>query len=84
MIWKFLIPFLFATLLTPSLCWGELQWDKTEATIQATTSDTQVVAVYEFLNTGPNTVKITFIFLHSPSRPCRQPLKAEPPGNRLF
>jgi len=42
---------LFAMLLTPSLCFGELRWDKSEATIQATTSDTQAVAVYEFTNT---------------------------------
>ena len=50
---------LLLILLTPSLCFGELRWDKIEAVIQATTSDTQAVAVYEFVNTGPNTVKIT-------------------------
>ena len=59
MLWKSPILTLFAILLTPSLCFGELRWDKSEATIQATTSDTQAAAVYEFTNTGPNTVTIT-------------------------
>ena len=59
MLWKSLILSLLLVLLTPSLCFGELRWAKSEATIQATTSDTQAVAVYEFTNIGPNTVKIT-------------------------
>src|ERR1035437_3320802 len=47
-----------AMLLAPSVCFAEFHWDKAEVDIQASSSDTKAVAVYEFTNNSDHAIKI--------------------------